>query len=170
MAIFEQLLDGLKDPNPMMRVWALRVLGMVEEGRALHAILDIYQHDPDTRVREVAQWAGKLIWEAEQRRAIDGAALPSPKVVEDAAYKEARLIESMLVKPGLHDDKTRMTQQLLQTEWQRLDLIAASNPRATQTQTMAAFAPLDDKHLDLLDLGLSEEFLRRAAENLGEGQ
>jgi hypothetical protein len=61
------LAEQLRDPDPRVRVSVLRVLAMVEETRALPAIRWIYKHDPEPGVREVADWAGRLIYAAKKR-------------------------------------------------------------------------------------------------------
>jgi hypothetical protein len=61
------LAQRLRDADPRVRVEVLRILAMVEETRALPAIRWIFQHDPEPGVREVANWAGHLLWEAHQR-------------------------------------------------------------------------------------------------------
>jgi hypothetical protein len=58
------LAERLRDPDPRVRVETLRILAMVEETRALGAVGWLYQHDPEPGVREVANWAGRLLWEA----------------------------------------------------------------------------------------------------------
>jgi hypothetical protein len=63
----QNLAERLRDPDPRIRVETLRILAMVEETRALDAIRWIYLNDPEPGVRDVANWAGNLIWQAEQR-------------------------------------------------------------------------------------------------------
>jgi hypothetical protein len=61
------LAERLRDPDPRVRVETLRILAMVEETRALAAVAWVYRHDPEPGVREVANWAGRLIHAAQQR-------------------------------------------------------------------------------------------------------
>lgn len=61
------LAEDMRHPDPRVRVQTLRILAMVEETKALDAIRWIYQNDPEPGVREVANWAGNLIWRAEQQ-------------------------------------------------------------------------------------------------------
>ncbi len=63
----ENLAEQLRDPDPHVRVATLRILAMVEETRALEAVRWIFLNDPEPGVREVANWAGRLIWAAYQR-------------------------------------------------------------------------------------------------------
>lgn len=82
----ELLAQQLRDPDPRTRVQALRILAMVEETRALNAVRWLYKNDPETGVREVAAWAGKLLWEAEQRGHSTARAMEemfSPKLTTD---------------------------------------------------------------------------------------
>ena len=61
------LAERLRDPDPHVRVETLRILAMVEETNALAAIRWLYRNDPEPGVRDVAGWAGKLIWQAQRR-------------------------------------------------------------------------------------------------------
>jgi hypothetical protein len=61
------LAQRLSDPDPHVRVETLRILAMVEETRALPAVRWIFQNDPEPGVREVANWAGRLLWQAHKR-------------------------------------------------------------------------------------------------------
>lgn len=63
----DRLAERLRDPDPRIRVETLRILAMVEETRALEAVRWMYKNDPEPGVREVASWAGRLIWAAYQR-------------------------------------------------------------------------------------------------------
>lgn len=62
-----RLLQRLRDADPRVRVETLRILAMVEETQALEPIRWVYQNDPDPAVRQVAYWAGQLVWQAQQR-------------------------------------------------------------------------------------------------------
>ena len=61
------LAQRLQDPDPRVRVETLRILAMVEETRALGAIGWVFKNDPEPGVREVANWAGRLIYAAQKR-------------------------------------------------------------------------------------------------------
>ncbi|GAB4553781.1 MAG: hypothetical protein OHK0023_23180 [Anaerolineae bacterium] len=60
------LIQQLSNPDQWTRVEALRILAMVEEARAFEAIRAVYEHDPEPGVREIALWAGKIIYAAAQ--------------------------------------------------------------------------------------------------------
>lgn len=62
-----RLAQRLRDPDPRVRVEALRILAMVEETRALEAVAWVYKNDPEPGVRDVANWAGRIIFAARQR-------------------------------------------------------------------------------------------------------
>ncbi|OPY91349.1 MAG: hypothetical protein A4E72_00154 [Syntrophus sp. PtaU1.Bin208] len=61
------LLQRLQDADPTVRCETLRILAMVEETQALQAVAQIFKTDPDVHVRQTAQWAGRLLWQAHQR-------------------------------------------------------------------------------------------------------
>lgn len=62
----ESLLAGLNSPHPAARLGAARVLGMVDETRALDAIRQRYRVETDPEVRDALAWAGKRLFEAQQ--------------------------------------------------------------------------------------------------------
>jgi hypothetical protein len=63
---FEVLLAGLDNPQPAVRVDVVRVLGMLDEVRALEALRQRYQVETDEAVRSTIAWAGKRLYEAQQ--------------------------------------------------------------------------------------------------------
>lgn len=58
------LIQQLSNPDQWARVEALRILAMVEDARALDSIRAVYEGDPEPGVREIALWAGKIIYTA----------------------------------------------------------------------------------------------------------
>jgi hypothetical protein len=109
----ENLPLWLRDPDPRVRVEALRILAMVEETRALEAIRWIYMNDPEPGVREVANWAGRLVWMAHQR-----------------GYSTQRAMEEMFARPFTTEHQERFLESL-----SRYDLRAVRN---RQAQTYAS--------------------------------
>ncbi len=63
---FEALLQGVNAPNPETRLNVVRVLGMVEETRALTVLGERYKVETDATVKQAIQWAGKKIHQASQ--------------------------------------------------------------------------------------------------------
>jgi HEAT repeat protein len=61
------LLANLGNPDPLIRGEVARVLGMVYETQALHAIIECYKSEPEPRVREIMSWAGKRLYDAQKR-------------------------------------------------------------------------------------------------------
>jgi hypothetical protein len=109
----ESLPLWLRDPDPRVRVEALRILAMVEETRALEAIRWIFTNDPEPGVREVANWAGRLVWVAHQR-----------------GYSTQRAMEEMFARPFTTEHQERFLASL-----SRYDL---REVRHRQTQTYAS--------------------------------
>lgn len=61
------LLFGLKAADASTRIETLQIIAMIEETEAIEAMAYVFNHDPDPRVRKAAQWAGRLVWQAQQR-------------------------------------------------------------------------------------------------------
>jgi hypothetical protein len=110
MDIFN-LVQRLRHPDPRIRVETLRILAMVEETRALAVIGWVYQNDPESGVREVANWAGQLIFAAKQR-----------------GYSTQRAIEGMFSPQ--HSSNTQ--ELFLQTLERDLEEAGSTGHRATQ--------------------------------------
>ncbi|NDJ77670.1 MAG: HEAT repeat domain-containing protein [Chloroflexi bacterium] len=62
----EVLLGGLNNAEPAVRLDVVRVLGMLDETRALEALRERYQKETDPNVRNAIAWAGKRLFEARQ--------------------------------------------------------------------------------------------------------
>lgn len=60
------LLSGLENPQPAVRLDVVRVLGMLDETRALDRLRDRYQTETDPDVRNAISWAGKRLYQAQQ--------------------------------------------------------------------------------------------------------
>jgi hypothetical protein len=108
----------LRDPDQWVRVEALRILAMVEETRALRDIEWVFKNDPEPGVRQIAQWAGRLVYAA--HKAKSGLAPGSPDsqqlVSPDALrQREARLLDSLIdTNPTTyhHNEIGRLTREL----------------------------------------------------------
>lgn len=59
----------LKHPDPQVRLNAAEELGRLEDERALGALKEAFESDPDPQVRAAAKAAGLRIWGAKQARA-----------------------------------------------------------------------------------------------------
>lgn len=62
----EVLLGGLNNPQPAVRLDVVRVLGMLDETRALPHLRARYQQEDDPQVRNAITWAGKRLYQAQQ--------------------------------------------------------------------------------------------------------
>jgi hypothetical protein len=60
------LLGGLNNPNPATRLDVVRVLGMLDETRALEPLRERYHTETDGAVRQAITWAGKRLYQAHQ--------------------------------------------------------------------------------------------------------
>lgn len=60
------LLSGLENPQPVVRLDVVRVLGMLDETSALDALRARYPDEPDPVVRNAISWAGKRLFQAQQ--------------------------------------------------------------------------------------------------------
>ncbi len=66
MAVLDQLLNGLNNPDPAARIEALRVLATLEETQALPACRALIKTETNPDVVNTLKWAGNLIWQAQQ--------------------------------------------------------------------------------------------------------
>jgi hypothetical protein len=62
----EVLIGGLNNPQPAVRLDVVRVLGMVDETRALPVLRQQYESETDPTVRSAMAWAGKRLYEVQQ--------------------------------------------------------------------------------------------------------
>lgn len=62
----EILLGGLDHPQPAVRLDVVRVLGMLDETRALDRLRQIYPREADPTVRSAINWAGRRLYQARQ--------------------------------------------------------------------------------------------------------
>ncbi|MCC7448127.1 MAG: hypothetical protein IT324_11975 [Anaerolineae bacterium] len=67
MAVLDQLLNGLNNPDPAVRIDTLRVLATLEETQALPACRALIQTETNPDVINTIKWAGNLIWQAERK-------------------------------------------------------------------------------------------------------
>ncbi len=143
-----ELRQRLHDPDQWVRVEALRILAMVEETRALRDIEWVFKNDPEPGVRQVAQWAGRIVYAAFQQAKRATASLPLAPPVSDS---EDALLASLVDKD--HRTYNQMQEQLLQREMVSLmhneQQPALPPPKASSEN---AIEP------GLLEAGLSDEF------------
>lgn len=144
--MFQQLINQLSHAEPLQRIYALQVLAMLEETRALNAIHHVFKNDPDERVRQAAKWAGGLIWQAQQRGYSTEQAM-NDHFAKQASEKQRDAMVSNLLIPVGDDRALKADMDALQTQWQHLDTMK----RTHTTQT----APVHQDDFDLLDAGLS---------------
>jgi hypothetical protein len=62
----EVLLSGLENPQTAVRLDVVRVLGMLDETRALDNLRERYPVETDADVRNAIGWAGKRLYQAQQ--------------------------------------------------------------------------------------------------------
>lgn len=142
--MLEELLERLKHSDQWVRVETLRILAMVEEVRALPAIAQVYQTDPEPGVRQVAGWAGQIIYAAKRRMQAQSAVASAT-----LAERQEAFLHSLIEKdPRVYDHMHLALQQEALFEARRS---APSVPPASPNQ-----APID--LMRLLDEGLSEDF------------
>ncbi len=140
--MLEELLERLKHPDQWVRVEALRILAMVEEVRALPAIAEVYRSDPEVGVRQVAQWAGQIIYAAKRN-----AELHSTSQATALSQRQEAFLQSLIEKDHRTYDQMQLVLQQEMLRETRPNLPTALPPSE---------APLD--LMRLLDEGLSEDF------------
>src|SRR5262249_14525008 len=115
---FKDLQARLNDPDPWVRVEALRILAMVEETRAMPDIERVFKTDAEPGVRQVAQWAGRIVYQAVKRaNSADQAGDSSDEQDPMIALHEAALIRSLMDSDRAIAEMTQL--QLMQYELTR---------------------------------------------------
>lgn len=167
---FEALLDQLKHPNPAQRLQALRILAMVEETRAVNTMLEIYKTDADPQVREVAKWAGSLVWKAAQNGYDSEAAIRAFFEGGRKNYAQEALLDRLSLEASPKDKQhheevmSRMVRDHSEALSGRYNTTApAVVPAFTKMDAQAFMEPSNaapsQDDLDLLDAGLRHLFL-----------
>ncbi|HRE46404.1 MAG TPA: HEAT repeat domain-containing protein [Aggregatilineales bacterium] len=170
--LLDELREKLRDPDQWARVEALRILAMVEETRTLRDIEQVFKNDPEPGVRQIAQWAGRIVY----------AALKQQSQVATTAPREMSAAEEAFLASLVEKDHRTfgvMQGQLLAQEL--LDELrgGASTPRPApppvspvptiktgQTGLLSSGKPrrppvatrTNMTLLELLDAGLSDDF------------
>jgi hypothetical protein len=144
----DELRQRLHDPDQWVRVEALRILAMVEETRALRDIEWVFKNDPEPGVRQVAQWAGRIVYAAFKQSQRATASLPSPSVSDS----EDALLGSLVDKD--HRTYNQMQEQLLQHE-----LVSAMQSEQPALPPPKVSSETTDAP-GLLEAGLSDDFFR----------
>lgn len=166
----DDLARRLGDPDPRARVEALRILAMVEETRALDAVRWVFNHDPEAGVREVAEWAGRLIFTAQQRGYTPEQAMEEIFARPLPTEHQELFLES-LAQTDLRFTRHPRTQQYAVDQTYRRRLadvmrgeetpVASELPLLPSTLTASLPSPTSASEpgdLDLLDAGLSRHF------------
>lgn len=159
--MWEDLQRRLQDPDQWVRVEALRIVAMVEETRALSSIEAIFKNDPEPGVRQVAQWAGRIVFAAykQEKRATE----QIEATTESSSNRhEEMLINSMIDKGASYN---LMQDQLLHQEMQEAMKKASATQKAPPPlvptieprRNTGPLRPVVDL-MELLDAGLSESF------------
>ncbi len=150
--VFQTWLARLQHPDPAVRIEALQVLAMVEETEALPAVGMVYKRDPDPAVREVARWAGRLIWEAQQRGHSTAKVLETTFQPGVSNEREELVIRSLETGLDAGRDHSEIQFQLEQDRLKR-EMVEAMRTREVDVSTMS----LVDLAADIL----SEKVQRR---------
>ncbi len=165
------LVRRLRDPDPRVRVEMLRILAMVEETRALAAIAWVYRHDPEPGVREVADWAGRLIHAAQQRghstqQAVEEMFTGAMSPERQESF--LRALESSLADVGQGGHRAARRFAIEQGYQRRLSDAMQTSEQAAQDEALAPALPepvqdapaaeTPSEPDDLLDAGLTDLF------------
>ncbi|MFP4322589.1 MAG: hypothetical protein ACLFTK_09060 [Anaerolineales bacterium] len=141
--IFQSIITQLHAAEPQERLTALRVLAMLEETRALDAVYVLYTQDDDAAVRQTAQWAGQILYAAQQR-----------------GYSTAEAIQTHFAGSG-----KAVQEQWLETMRQQSESVSGIDnwhvDRSSgqhEVPRHASSSPPSVADLDLLDAGLSDTF------------
>ncbi|MBN2303416.1 MAG: hypothetical protein JXQ72_02995 [Anaerolineae bacterium] len=162
------LAQRLRDPDPRARVETLRILAMVEETRALGAVAWVCKNDPEPGVREVADWAGRIIFAAHKRghstqQAVE-AMFASP-LSPDRQELFLSVLEFELAEAVKEGGRATRRFAAEQTYQRRLDEVLRVDGPAADELPEALPAPADARpesemsDEELLDAGLTDLFV-----------
>lgn len=90
--VLEVWIKRLRDPDIEVRREAVRQLEAIGDPAALGPLATIFALDPDLEVRKLAQWAGKSIYHAIERRAAKA------QEINAASLEERRTAAEILKK------------------------------------------------------------------------
>ena len=148
------LIARLQHPDAAFRLDALRILAMLEETEALDRVAQIYKRDPDPEVRQVAGWAGKLLYQARQRGHSTAQALAALDAARPSVETEDLILTgaaSLLAGDGKAlQNQMRLEQLRLQHEL--LDTMQESADKGTSKSLTDLAADILDEP-DVLDQG-----------------
>lgn len=154
---FEELQAKLRDPDQWVRVEALRILAMVEETRAIRDIEWVFKNDPEPGVRQIAQWAGRIVFAALKQQNRPQADANAPRAVEEA------FLNSLIDKD--HRTYEAMQNQMMQHELRDAVRSSMNDQRELPPPSPLPVSPPPEisrkSSLDpweLLDAGLSSDF------------
>jgi hypothetical protein len=142
----QSLLERLKNGDVAARIETLRIIAMVEETEALPALSWVFKNDPDPQVRQVAQWTGSLVWQAQQRGHSTQEALKTQYKSQVSADREALFLDG--VASGMIKGKTEQEAHFLrQQERLTREMLDTLHDRPAQPPDVS----LSDLATDLLD-------------------
>ena len=94
------LIARLQHPDAAIRLDMLRIVAMLEETEALEAVAQIYRHDPHPDVRQVAGWAGKILYQARQRGHSTAQAIAALNAAGPSADTEDLVLDGAMARLG----------------------------------------------------------------------
>ncbi len=148
--LLQSLLEQLRSPDPLEREEALRILAMVEETEAIPMVLQVFRQDPEPRIRQIAQWAGRILWQAQQRGHSTCKAMEARFARAAGTDREALFLDAVT-----RDMVTTRTPQELQSQIEqgrlRRELNDALYTRSSAAGTPAQEPDLSDLAADILD-------------------
>jgi hypothetical protein len=137
---FDELTSRLHEDDPRVRVEALRMLAMLEETRALDAILVMYKNDPDERVRHVAKWAGNIIWQAKERGHDTKAAIEAHFARRKRKDLEEMVVQRVTTDAALDYD-LRFSADAARIQRDHVDIIKGESPFGDDDDQTAVLDP-----------------------------
>ena len=145
------LIARLQHPEAAIRLDALRILAMLEETEALEAVAGVYRQDPDPTVRQAAGWAGKILYQAQQRGHSTAQAIAALDAEHSADVEDVVLAGAMARLAG--DGKaalSQMDQEQLRLKHELLDTLQENAEKRSKTS-------LTDLAADILDLSDADD-------------
>lgn len=120
------LIEGLSHARPEVRLDVARVLGMLDETRALEALRARYPAEPDPTVRSAIAWAGRRLHDAQQSGYDTLNALVRYFNVEREVAQPFDAAEAETLRQMEHGLDSDLRQQLEQANKRRMGLTLAA--------------------------------------------
>ena len=141
------LIARLQHPDAAIRLDTLRIVAMIEETEALEAVAQVYRNDPLPDVRQVAGWAGKILYQARQRGHSTAQAIAALNAVQPSADTEDLVLDGAMARLGGEGKAWQAQASLdqLRLQHELLDTLQSNSDQAAGTSLADLAASILDE-------------------------